>query len=105
MKKRGKGSIGMMGAFAIAIASALGGANQANALPFQTPAQQQSQQSKKDAVPVEKRQVRAEAVRNIHGGFSGVQNPYKHIMKGERNQRQLRKFLRSNPSMRKKYSK
>lgn len=92
--------IGILGAAAIAAATMLGGANQVNALPV-TSATVSTQQTKKDAVPVEKKQVRPESKRNKHGGFSGIQNPYKHIRVDERNQRQWRKWLRSNPHMRK----
>jgi hypothetical protein len=101
MKK--KRQIGFLGATAIAVASTLGGAQQVNALPS-TGANVIQQQSKKDAVPVEKKQVRAESEKNRFGGFSGNQNPYKHIRKAGRNQRQLRKHLRQNPHQRSKYN-
>lgn len=59
----------------------------------------------KDAVLTQAKQVKPEFKRNKFGGFSGEGNPYKVKRKGQMNQRQLRKHLRQNPHLRKKYGK
>lgn len=90
-----KKQIGIFGATAIAIASALGGAHQANAIqPAQTQ-NQTSQQNKKDAVIKE---VKTEVETNRKGLHGGLQNPYKHIRTPKKNQRQIRKWKRQNPN-------
>jgi hypothetical protein len=91
-----KNKIGILGAAAIAAANLLGGVNQVSANDSNVV----NQQTKKEALHQEKKVSRPEAEKNKFGGFSGMQNPYKHIRKGGRNQRQYRKWLRSNPHMR-----
>lgn len=63
--------------------------------------QQTSQRNnRREALPVKHIPIRLVSYRNDFGGFSGMQNVYKHIRKDGRNQRQYRKWLRSNPQMR-----
>jgi hypothetical protein len=93
-----KKQIGLLGAGAIAIASMMGAAQQANAL--NAPASQQQnapsqQQNKKDAVI---KIVNTQVERNRKGLHGGLQNPYKHINTPKKNQRQKRKFNRQNPN-------
>jgi hypothetical protein len=93
-----KRQIGILGAAALALATSLGGVQQAQALVPAT--QSAKQQENKEGVSVEKKVVKPQSERNKHGGFSGIQNPFKHIRRGGLNQRQHRKWLRSNPNMR-----
>ena len=83
---------------AIGSAATLAGSNQVNALPSN---QSANQQTKKDTAPIAKQVQREMQQRNAFGGFSGGRNDRKHIRKDHRNQRQWRKWMRSNPNMRK----
>lgn len=95
-----KRQIGLLGATAIAMATMMGGAQQVN---VQAPAQSQNQNQKpsKEAIPEERKQIKPVAIKNRHGGFSGEQNPYKHLRKGSMNQQKWRKWKRSNPNSKK----
>lgn len=91
-----KNRIGIIGAGAIALATALGGAHQANAL---VPVEKNIQQNKKEALPERQNSVKPQATKNKNNIFSGESNPYKHKRKDYRNQRQYRKWKRSNPNV------
>lgn len=92
-----KKQIGILGAGAIAIASMVGAAQQANALvgPETQQTSPSQQQNKKDAVI---KIVNTQVERNRKGLHGGVQNPYKHVRTPKKNQRQKRKFNRQNPN-------
>jgi hypothetical protein len=94
-----KKRIGILGATALAVGAFLGSAQQANAISVDNSTPVQNQRIK-DAKHEEVKIVKPQAEKNKFGGFSGVQNVYKHIRKDGRNQRQWRKWLRSNPNMR-----
>lgn len=94
--------IGVFGAIALAVASSVGGTQAATAV---TPSENVRHHENKESLHVEKKAVRPVSERNKFGGFSGVANPYKSRGTDYRNQRQLRKYLRQNPSQRKKYDK
>jgi hypothetical protein len=94
-------NIGLAGAILLGAATVLGGAQQVNALPTMSTVNAQAQQrSNKEAIPVEKKIVTPQMELNRHGGYSGLRNPHKHYRIDGRNQRQYRKWLRSNPHMR-----
>jgi hypothetical protein len=97
MEKK-KNRIGLLGAAALALATSLGGAHQANALA--PAASNVKHQNNKEGQHVEKKTVKPESERNKFGGFSGIRNPHKRHGKDYLNQRQHRKWLRSNPHMR-----
>jgi hypothetical protein len=94
-----KKQIGLLGAMALGLATSLGGVQQAQALVPAT--QSAKQQENKEGIAVEKKIIKPVSRVREGGGLSGVQNPYKHIRRGGMNQRQYRKWLRSNPNMRK----
>lgn len=96
---RKKNELGLLGKAAI-MSMALGmlGAGTAPVVNATAP-QTTQQQSRKDAVQVKHTPVRpVSKINDLFG--SGDANPYKHNRRGVLNQRQWRKWLRSNPHMR-----
>jgi hypothetical protein len=97
-KKQGIGRV--LAAASVAVASMLVGApTQATTAP--APDAPTNTREKKEAIPASNEVVKPQSNKNKRGGFSGDANNYKHIRKDGRNQRQWRKWLRSNPNMRK----
>lgn len=88
-----KNKLGVLGATAIALATALGGAQQANAVAPVT--LNASQHNKKEAIPQQVKPVQAESKRNA---YAGIPNLYKHVRTPKKNQRQVRKWKRQNPN-------
>jgi hypothetical protein len=65
-------------------------------------AQQQSQQTRKDAVQEKHTPVRPVSSKSkFHG--AGDSNPYKYTRTPKKNQRQVRKYWRQNPHIKTKY--
>lgn len=50
----------------------------------------------KEAIPKQKQAVKPVSEKNRFGGWSGQQNPFKHIVTPKKNQRQIRKWKRQN---------
>lgn len=89
--------IGFMSALALALGAAAMPVHQSN---ISVPAQENVRtQANKEALPEAKKQVRPVSEKNRFGGWSGQQNPFKHIVTPKKNQRQIRKWKRQNPNV------
>jgi hypothetical protein len=99
--KKSRKRLSFISAIAVAIAAFTGGATQVNATPQTDAAQTTQSQTKQEGQVTKTLPVQISAKRNRNGGFSGERMQIKHYRKDGRNQRQWRKWLRANPSMRK----